>query len=674
MADYNVILGTNTADNLIVSNTTGDDSLVLLSGNDTVTGSGGIDIASMGQGNDLLTQPGDFTGSTVLGGDGNDTLSTSSEISNTIFKGEANNDSISLLKANATFTGVTLAGGLANDSIELISTSTLSSSSVYGGSATEGANDGQDSLVFGKITSSLAQGNGGSDTLLVSGTSTSSSVRGGKASDLISQVGSVGLSFVAGDKGSDTLIFTGAIQSNTSVYGGSLVDTTDDGADSLTFSSTLADAYIQGNGGADTINLLGAVSNNSTIRGGKGTDFITATGSVTQSTVFGDNGSDTLGFVNIDQASVYGGSLTSTTSDSADSLSFVGGATQSFIQANAGADTIYFGKGSKQATIRSGSGDDSIRLQAGSELKVYGDKGNDTLSWQAASSDAVFDTGEGNDYIDGSTGLTGSSSVLGGAGADTLEITAVTGKYYGGADADSLYVTMTSGSVYGGSSAGDTAAGNDTLDVVSMAAGYVNLGGGTNFVETSGNVTAGTLVSGTGNDTFNVTADFGGGTDARLGAGAGNDSLYFSDHVSGTTTVINAGSGNDTLTFTEIVSSASIVGGAGNDSLAFTYENATGAAYNTYGTANQYFYGGGTDTLSFVGNTSQVGNLLNINVLDSLYTSVATQIRTGTGINVVGTTGGTSTTIAYVIGASQSTNITVSEVSQTVIDSVSSLG
>ena len=62
MADYNVILGTNTADNLIVSNTSGDDSLALLAGNDTVTGSGGIDIADLGDGNDLLTQPGDFTG------------------------------------------------------------------------------------------------------------------------------------------------------------------------------------------------------------------------------------------------------------------------------------------------------------------------------------------------------------------------------------------------------------------------------------------------------------------------------------------------------------------------------------------------------------------------------------------------------------------------------------
>ena len=46
MADYNIILGV-TADSLIVSNTAGDDSLALLSGNDTVTGTGGIDISDL---------------------------------------------------------------------------------------------------------------------------------------------------------------------------------------------------------------------------------------------------------------------------------------------------------------------------------------------------------------------------------------------------------------------------------------------------------------------------------------------------------------------------------------------------------------------------------------------------------------------------------------------------
>ena len=78
MADYTTILGTSTADSLIVSNTSGDDSLALLTGNDTVTGSGGIDIVDLGSGNDLMTQPGDYTAGTILGGSGNDTIHTAS--------------------------------------------------------------------------------------------------------------------------------------------------------------------------------------------------------------------------------------------------------------------------------------------------------------------------------------------------------------------------------------------------------------------------------------------------------------------------------------------------------------------------------------------------------------------------------------------------------------------
>ena len=96
MADYNVILGTNTADNLVVSNTSGTDSLAVLSGNDTVTGSGGIDIVDFGKGNDLLTTTGDYTGGTLLGGDGNDTIYTAAKFDGTEVDGGANNDSIRL--------------------------------------------------------------------------------------------------------------------------------------------------------------------------------------------------------------------------------------------------------------------------------------------------------------------------------------------------------------------------------------------------------------------------------------------------------------------------------------------------------------------------------------------------------------------------------------------------
>ena len=89
MADYNVILGTNTADGLIVSNTSGDDSLALLAGNDTVTGSGGTDIVSLGSGNDLVTQPGDYSAGSIFGGEGNDTIQVNAKFNGSIIDLEA---------------------------------------------------------------------------------------------------------------------------------------------------------------------------------------------------------------------------------------------------------------------------------------------------------------------------------------------------------------------------------------------------------------------------------------------------------------------------------------------------------------------------------------------------------------------------------------------------------
>ena len=208
-----------------------------------------------------------------------------------------------------------------------------------------------------------------------------------------------------------------------------------------------------------------------------------------------------------------------------------------------------------------------------------------------------------------------------------------------------------------------------------MSAGRVDVGGGTNLMNTGAAVTGGTIVAGAGNDTFTSTSGVFGGsaTAVRIGVGAGNDSLDFAGNVTASATVVNLGAGNDTLDFGGNVKNASIVGGAGSDSIAFTNVNWT-STYSSSATSNQYFYGGGTDTLSFTSGVSNTATLLNINVLDGLYTSVSTEVRAGTGINVVGTTGTSDTTIAYILGASQAANITVTEVSQSVIDSVSLLG
>ena len=86
----------------------------------------------------------------------------------------------------------------------------------------------------------------------------------------------------------------------------------------------------------------------------------------------------------VDQTSVYGGSLTATSDDGADSIDFTSGATLSFVQLNGGNDTLDFSAASAQSTVYGGAGADSITV-GGSQLTVKGQKGGDTLNITASS-------------------------------------------------------------------------------------------------------------------------------------------------------------------------------------------------------------------------------------------------------------------------------------------------
>ena len=177
--------------------------------------------------------------------------------------------------------------------------------------------------------------------------------RGGKGTDYISQAGSLTGSTVNGDLGSDTILFTTGVAGSSSVFGGSVTHTSEDSADSLAFSSTIESGFVQGNAGADTLYLLGAVSSNSSIFGGAGSDYVTVGSTFSQSEIVGNLGGDTLLFVGaVDQSTVYGGSISQTTNDGADSMDFTAGATSTFVQLNAGNDTLDFSTGSAQSTVK----------------------------------------------------------------------------------------------------------------------------------------------------------------------------------------------------------------------------------------------------------------------------------------------------------------------------------
>ena len=164
---------------------------------------------------------------------------------------------------------------------------------------------------------------------------------------------------------------------------------------------------------------------------------------------------------------------------------------------------------------------------------------------------------------------------------------------------------------------------------------------------------------------------FSGDYSGRLG-GAGNDGLQFAGTVTSTSPLLTVVQVTTVFSSPQL-SLPSIIGGTGNDSLSFTSVANTTVTTNS---GNTYFYesSGGTDTLFYTGNTTNTATFLTFNVLDSLYDSVATEVRGGTGINIVGTSGTTDTTIAYVLGLSQGSNVVAAEVSQSTIDSVSALG
>ena len=250
MADYNTILGTDTADNILTGNTSGDDSLALLAGNDTVTGSGGIDIVDLGTGNDRVTQAGNYTGGTILGGTGNDTFYPGFNAS--LVDGGLNNDSIVLVKASVTLNH---GGGLAPNDTIFPTPPAPSRTHRYGGGASGGnAAGSHDSISVGTLSSAVIQGNAGQDISTSRKPPPLPPFMAAEVMILSAKLAHAN-TYLAGNRGGDTLIVESGISSGTTIYGGGIYDTTNDGSDSLRFGSTLDSGFVQMNAGDDTLNI-----------------------------------------------------------------------------------------------------------------------------------------------------------------------------------------------------------------------------------------------------------------------------------------------------------------------------------------------------------------------------------------------------------------------------------
>ena len=145
---------------------------------------------------------------------------------------------------------------------------------------------------------------------------------------------------------------------------------------------------------------------------------------------------------------------------------------------------------------------------------IYGGSGKDSVYIvNGASTAALIDGGVGNDFLS-LGGLSGTSSVLGAAGADSITVAgnasgATQWLVDGGDDADSLYITNASerSSVLGGS-------GADSINISVVSKGLVLGGEGNDTIKvTSDGVTSASLKAGIGDDFMSIT---GGITDGSL--------------------------------------------------------------------------------------------------------------------------------------------------------------
>jgi Ca2+-binding RTX toxin-like protein len=264
------------------------------------------------------------------------------------------------------------------------------------------------------------------------------------------------------------------IQRTTSINGG-------DGADQITFNTSISDSSINGNKGADTIKLSGSVAN-SFVGGGDGSDNISGGTQYLSSKIEGGAGSDTITVTN---------NLASTTINGGD-----------------GDDTITVNNTAPAtiiATINGGDGDDKI---------MFGMGGNQTFNNSSINGNA------GDDVIDGmnlNVTLSGTNFIGGGAGNDTIN--------FSNSTTDNGAAGFARGFDLTGGSGNDVITGSNDRDAIWGNADNDTIFGGTG---------TDTIYAGAGNDRINAENDriIGGlGADDYVFVPGGGNSIFFINAV-----------------------------------------------------------------------------------------------------------------------------------------------
>jgi Ca2+-binding RTX toxin-like protein len=594
---------TNGEGNDYLNGEDGNDTLIATLGNDSVYGGNGNDSLAGGEGNDYLYD-----------GTGNDILS-----------GEVGNDSI-YVSAGAD----SVNGGDGTDRVHYQSTTGFQLNFITG----VHTGDAQGDIFVNVEEIYLGTGNdtvlGGATNDIFYGLNGDDSIEGGDGNDFIQDnYGSNTLSggggddqihasyadsnLISGGSGNDFLV--GSASGNDTLSG-------DDGNDSL-----LSDNGNNSLNGGDGNDNLSVGSGNDTLSGGNGND--TLYGSAGVDVVDGGSGNDVLDYVasltavyvNLEINSVSGGYAEG---DSISNIEWVRGSAYSgdTLIGSTSNDSLDGASGTWGDSLVGGSGNDQLFGQQGND-SLFGGEGGDYLD--GGDGDDLLHGGGGNDSFSGRTGAdifiisasTGQSIVIfdfetSASGEkldirslpvyslDDISISGTTNAVITLPDSQQITLygvtasSLTASDFIFGTTGTDNAdsitssnandfiegfEGNDTLyggagnDTINGGAGADQLFGENGddwLIADSADVTSGSVIGGSGNDTLEINGTTGislnvviAGIESALGSDSGNDSLN-----AGTATVamiLDGRGGNDTLNGGTV--NDSILGGSGNDVL-----------------------------------------------------------------------------------------------------------
>ena len=535
------------------------------SGNDTLIGHSTDDTLTGGDGNDRL-----------IGGTGDDSMS-----------GGAGDDTYVV---DSTSDTVTESSGEGTDRVEASATFTIGSNvenlTLTGNAAINGTGNSAANVIRGNSAANVLTGNGGTDSIfgfggddtLNGGSSFDSLIRGEAGNDILNGEG--GNDKIFGEAGNDTLdggtgsdIMTGGTGNDIYVYdsaGDRAIESADEGTD--TIQSTANYTVLADN--VENLTLLGSGnisgtgnSLNNTITGNSGDNVLTGGGG--NDTLIGGEGSDTY-MITDNTDTIQESSAAAGTDKVVSTISFSLNSLPGIEDLDLILSSNIDGTGS--------SADNTITGNSGANT-LDGNGGNDTLYGMAGNDSLVG--GSGNDTLDGGTGT---DSLAGGTGDDTYimvdQLDTITENASEGTDTVNVYFDYTLGS---------------NLENLVLA--------GASHIDGTGNSADNTI---TGNSARNVID---GGTGADTMAGGGDDDTYYVDNVSDTVTE-TAGQGTDrvfssvTFTIAANVENLTLTGSSAIDAYGNTGDNVltgnSGANTLNGNSGNDALRGGaGRDTFAF---------------------------------------------------------------------------